>query len=60
MHTFPERGIRRNDIRPDLRMTYYRKRVAVAFVVQDEQVSIMGIFYGGQDYQARLGNPAES
>lgn len=34
--TFPERGVRRDDIRPNLRMTYYRKRVAIAFVVREE------------------------
>lgn len=60
LHTFPERGTRRDDIRPGLRMTYYRKRVAVAFTVTAAGVSIIGIFYGGQDYQASLGLRRES
>jgi toxin ParE1/3/4 len=34
--TFPARGNRRDDIRPGLRVTSYRKRVAIAFhVVED-------------------------
>lgn len=59
LRTFPERGVRRDDIRPNLRMTYYRKRVAIAFVVREEGIGIVGIFYGGQVYQARLGCPIE-
>ncbi|PKM01323.1 MAG: plasmid stabilization protein, partial [Gammaproteobacteria bacterium HGW-Gammaproteobacteria-7] len=31
--TFPERGMRRDDLRPGLRVTHYRKRVAIAFAV---------------------------
>lgn len=31
--TFPERGARRDDIRPGIRVTNYRKRVVVAFTV---------------------------
>lgn len=52
--TFPARGNRRDDIRPGLRVTSYRKRVAIASYVGDEQVNIIGIFYGGQDYEAAL------
>jgi plasmid stabilization system protein ParE len=31
--TFPERGTRRDDVRPDLRVTHYRKRAVIAFPV---------------------------
>ena len=44
----------RDDIRPGLRITNYRGRVAIAFDVSGEQVSILGIFYGGQDYESIL------
>jgi len=50
--TFPERGIRRDDIRPGLRITNYRKRAVIAFVVDtaSEEVSVVDVFYGGRDY----------
>lgn len=51
LQTFPHRGTRRDDIRPGLRITSYKKRVAIAFDVDAEQVSILGVFYGGQDYE---------
>ncbi len=54
LSTFPNRGNRRDDIRPGLRVTSYRKRVAIAFNVDDERVNIIGVFYGGQDYEGAL------
>jgi toxin ParE1/3/4 len=51
---FPARGTRRDDIRPALRVTSYRKRVAIAFHVHEDRVNIIGVFYGGQDYEAAL------
>ena len=54
LQTFPHRGTRRDDIRPGLRITNYKKRVAIAFNVDAEQVSILGVFYGGQDYETVL------
>jgi plasmid stabilization system protein ParE len=52
--TFPTRGNQRDDVRPGLRVTHYRKRVAIAFNVEDERVNIIGIFYGGREYEAAL------
>ena len=54
LRTFPLRGMRRDDIRPGLRILGYRKRVAVAFNVDVERVNILGIFYGGRAYEATL------
>lgn len=54
LHTFPLRGARRDDIRPGLRVTNYRKRVVIAFEVNPGQVNIIGIFYGGQNYETVL------
>lgn len=56
LDTFPHRGTRRDDIRPGVRITNYRKRTAIAFTVDDatQVVSILGVFYGGQDYETRL------
>lgn len=54
--TFPQRGIMRDNLRLGLRITNYRKRTVIAFVVEAEarQVAILGIFHGGQDYEAVL------
>jgi plasmid stabilization system protein ParE len=54
LHTFPLRGTRRDDVRPGLRITHYRKRTVIAFDVSAGVVSIIGIFYGGQDYETIL------
>ena len=54
--TFPERGIRRDDLMSGLRITNHRRSAVIAFVVDPdaETVSILGMFYGGQDYEATL------
>ena len=56
LSTFPHRGTVREDIRPGLRVTHYKKRVVIAFSVEDDVVSILGVFYGGQNYSALLQN----
>ena len=54
---FPHRGTRRDDIRPGLRITNYRRRTVIAFEVDDTaaRVAILGVFYGGRDYERALG-----
>ena len=52
--TFPRRGTMRDDVRPGLRITNYKKRAVIAFDLDAEQVSIIGVFYGGQDYETIL------
>lgn len=54
LHTFPHRGTRRDDIRPGLRITNYKKRAVIAFAVEAGVVSIIGVYYGGQDYESVL------
>jgi plasmid stabilization system protein ParE len=54
LETFPLRGAQRDDIRPGLRITNYKGRTVIAFAVDDRQVSIIGVFYGGQDYETAL------
>jgi toxin ParE1/3/4 len=54
LHTMPLRGTRRDDIRPGLRITNYRKRAVIAFSVAKSVVSILGVYYGGQDYESML------
>jgi toxin ParE1/3/4 len=54
LETFPHRGTRREDLRPGLRTIGFRHRVTIAFVVEADTVTIIGIFYGGQDFEAAL------
>lgn len=51
---FPHRGTVRSDIREGLRVTHFKKRTVIAFAVFDDVVSILGIYYGGQDYEKKL------
>ena len=43
-------GQARDDIRPGLRTTGFRRRAVIAFAVTDETIEIIGIYYGGRDY----------
>ena len=52
--TFPHRGTMRDDVRPGLRITHYKKRTVIAFGVDGECISIIGVFYGGQDHETIL------
>ena len=52
--TFPLRGTPRDDIRPGLRTTSYKRRTEIAYTAEDEKVSIIGVFHGGRDYEAEL------
>lgn len=54
LQTFPLLGARRDDIRPGLRITNYKGRAVIAFTVYADVVSIIGVFYGGQDYETAL------
>ena len=40
LNAFPYRGAMRDDVRPGLRITNYKKRTVIAFEVNTEQVSI--------------------
>lgn len=53
---FPHRGTMRDDIRPGLRTSSYKKRAVIATFVDEEaeQITILGVFYGGQDYDTIL------
>jgi toxin ParE1/3/4 len=49
---FPERGTRRDELRPGLRTIGFERRVTVAFAVLAEEVVIVRLFYGGRDIEA--------
>jgi toxin ParE1/3/4 len=44
-----ERGTRRDDIRPGLRVVGFERRVSIAFHVTPVRVTIDRIFYGGRE-----------
>ena len=52
--TFPERGIRRDDLRPGLRLVGFERRVTIAFHLTPAAVVIDRILYGGRDAEGLL------
>jgi len=51
---FPDAGARRDDILRGLRTLGFRRRMTIAYVVESSQVLILGVFYGGQDFETIL------
>jgi toxin ParE1/3/4 len=49
---FPKLGTPRDDLRPGLRTWTFRRRVTIAYVVKPHEAVILGIFYGGQNFEA--------
>ncbi len=52
--TFPERGRRRDDIRPGLRVMGFERRATIVYQMTKKDVVIVRIFYGGQDFERAL------
>ncbi|RDJ26707.1 type II toxin-antitoxin system RelE/ParE family toxin [Bosea caraganae] len=50
----PERGTRRDDLAPGLRLLGYRRRATIAFVVTADEVIVLRILYRGRDVKALL------
>jgi len=57
--SFPERGTKRDDIRPGLRTIGFERRATIAFQVKKAEVVIIRIFYGGQDFERKLRGEGE-
>ena len=51
---FPNRGVSREDIAKGIRITHYKKSTVIAFSIEDKNGFILGVFYGGQNYQSQL------
>ena len=51
---FPERGVRRDDLFPGLRVVGFERRVAIAFRVEANTVTFLRILYGGRDVDALI------
>lgn len=49
-----ERGTRRDDIRPGLRIVGFERRISVMFEVTDEAVNVLRLFRAGRDWETEL------
>jgi toxin ParE1/3/4 len=49
-----ERGALREDVRPGLRTVGFERRITIAFTVSEDDVTILRLFYGGQDWRGAL------
>jgi len=45
-------GTARDDLRPGLRIVPFEHSTVIAYLVEDGQVCITNVFYGGRDYEA--------
>lgn len=48
LSVFPDRGNRRDDLRPGLRVLGFERRAVIAFHVSVDTVTILRILYGGR------------
>ena len=49
-----ERGHRRDDVITGLRIVGFERRVTIAFNVDDVPVTILRLFYGGQNWEEKI------
>lgn len=49
-----ERGTLRNDVREGLRTVGFERRATIAFNVTAQEAIVLGLFYGGQNWQEAL------
>ncbi len=49
---FPFRAVAHDHIHPGLRTLVFRGRVTIAYSVDADTVTILGIFYAGRDWQS--------
>lgn len=56
---FPERGTRRDDLRPGLRTLGFERRATIVFQIDEEGVDIGRVLYGGRDLEALAPDPGD-
>jgi toxin ParE1/3/4 len=49
-----ERGHRRDDVRPGLRILGFERRLTIAFTVDDELVTVLRVFTAGKNWETAL------
>lgn len=47
--TFPERGMRRDDVSPGLRLVGFRRKATIAFRVKGDRVTVLRVYHGGRN-----------
>ncbi len=55
---FPNVGRRRDDIRPNLRLVAFERRVVIVYAFDVARLGILRIFYGGRDVETLLAEGA--
>lgn len=50
LEVFPDRGTRREDLRPGLRILGFERRAVIAFQITEETVIILRVLYGGRNH----------
>lgn len=53
--SFPNRGSSRDDVQPGLRSISYQRRTTIFYLVEDDQVVIIHVLYGGRDIATVFG-----
>ena len=51
LSVFPDRGVRRDDLRPGLRILGFERRAVIALHIEANTVRILRILYGGRDVE---------
>jgi len=54
LRQYPELGVARDDLGPGIRALPIWRRVVIAYCIEPNAIEIIGVFYGGQDYQTIL------
>jgi toxin ParE1/3/4 len=49
LSTFPQRGVRRDEIRRGMRTLGYRRIATIAFLYREQEVVILRVFHKGRD-----------
>lgn len=61
---FPRSGRARDDLRPGLRTMTHKKRTLIAYEVDESSgelvVNVLGVFHGGQNWEAALSTEEDS
>jgi toxin ParE1/3/4 len=53
--TLPHGGRPRDDLFPGLRTIAFERKAVIAYIVKDETIEIVNVFYGGRDFEAIIG-----
>jgi plasmid stabilization system protein ParE len=55
LRSFPYRHRLRDDVRPRLRVVGFEGRASIHYMIDDDSatVIVLGIYYGGQDWESR-------